>query len=80
MKKGKGVRRARVPRVYAFSNRAFGSSSFHLLVSVLSGHVSLIRVILLVAVIYGPVRLGRCMHVSDWTWSAPLCLALQFAQ
>ena len=37
--------------------------------------MSLIRVTLLFAVIIGPVRLGRCMHVSDWMWSTLLCLA-----
>lgn len=31
------------------------------------GSLSLIRVTLLFAVIVGPVRLDRCMHVSDWT-------------
>lgn len=55
-----------------FSSRAFGSSSFHLLFSVFKESLSLIRVTLLFAVIVGLVRLGRCMHVSDWTWSARL--------
>ncbi len=53
----------------------------HFIVSFPSfGIRSLIRVKLLFAVIVGPVRLDRCMHVSDWTWSAPLSLALQAAQ
>ena len=37
---------------------------------------SLIRVKLLFAVIVGPVRLDRCMHVSDRSRSAQLSLAL----
>ena len=44
------------------------------------GIVSLTRVKLLFAVIVGPVRLGRCMHVSDRSWSAQLSLALRVAQ
>lgn len=35
---------------------------------------------LLFAVIDGPVQLDRCLHALDWTWSAPLSLALQVAQ
>ncbi|MEM9309794.1 MAG: hypothetical protein AAGA74_21090, partial [Pseudomonadota bacterium] len=41
---------------------------------------SLIRVKLLFAVIFGPVRLDRCMHVSDRSRSAQLSLALCVAQ
>ena len=41
---------------------------------------SFIRVKLLFAVIVGPVRLDRCMHVSDRSRSAQLSLALRVAQ
>jgi hypothetical protein len=53
----------------------------HFIVSFPSfGIWSLIRVKLLFAVIVGPVRLDRCMHVSDRSRSAQLSLALQVAQ
>ena len=66
----------RCPTNGGFSNRAYWSSSIHCFVSVFFGIGSLIRVKLLFAVIIGPARLYRCMHVSDWSWSAQLSLAL----
>ena len=53
----------------------------HFIVSFPSlGIWSLIRVKLLFAVIVGPVRLDRCMQVSDRSRSAQLSLALRVAQ
>lgn len=63
----------------SFSNRASGSSSFHRFVSIFWVG-SLIRVKLVYVAISGPVRLDRCMHVSDWSRSVQLSLALRDAQ
>lgn len=59
----------------SFSNRAFGSSSFPVVHSdgidvSHPGHASLR------SLIWPIIVMGRCTHVSDWLWSAPLRLAV----